>query len=299
MLTADARAERMLLTTSAGARVTAADAYLRPVLERENLTIVTDARVDHVVLDGRRAVGVRTADGRAVEGQRVVVAAGAIGTPLILLRSGVDSAGLGRHLQDHPALAVAMQFDAPTDDHDAHAITVAVNASDHQIVALERTAPGSTHGALIVGLTHTTSRGSITLDADRTPVIELNQLATQDDRDSMTRAVLDLIDVADRPSVRSIVADRFVDDRGTRLDDLEHDPAAVAGWVPEHLTGFHHVAGTCRRGEVTDQDGWVRGYEHLAVADASLFVDLPAANVYLSTILQAEELVGRWSVAAG
>lgn len=299
LLAADGRAEPLLLATRDGSRVTAADAYLRPVLDRANLIVSTGAHVERIIVEGRRAIGVRTADGRTFHGDRVVLAAGTIGTSLVLLRSGVDAPGVGEHLQDHPAIAVTVAFDRPSDDLGAHDITVATEATDHQIVALERTTAEATHGALIVGLTNTTSRGSIALDPHGSPVISLGQLETSDDRERMAAAVLDLVDVLDHPATRALGADRFVDDIGTRLDDLGRDASSVSAWMLDHLGGFHHVAGTCRRGEVTDDDGWVRGVEHLAVADASLFVDLPRTNVYLSTILQAEELAGRWSAAAG
>ena len=293
LLAADDRAATVLLTTRDGVRTTVADAVLRPVLHRPNLTVVTRAAVDRLLFDGRRAVGVRTTDGRAHDADRVVLAAGAIGTPVTMLRSGVDTPGVGHHLQDHPAVAVTLRLRTPQTD-DLHAITVAITAPDHQVIALERTGPDGIHGALIVGLTNTTSRGSVRLDRHGEQLIALRQLDTSDDRDRMTEAVLDLIGLLDRPALRALADECFVGDRGTRLDELGRDRESVATWMLEHLGGFHHVAGTCRRGEVTDDDGWVRGYDHLAVADASLFVDLPSANVYLSTVLQARELAGRW-----
>ena len=84
-------------------RWNAAFAYLDPVRERENLSIIADTLVDRVLLDGDRAVGVATAAGE-LRARRVVLAAGAYGSPAILLRSGVGpERGLpvGEGLIDH------------------------------------------------------------------------------------------------------------------------------------------------------------------------------------------------------
>lgn len=297
LLAADARAERLLLTTGGGRRVTAADAYLRPVSDRPNLDVVTGASVHRVILDGRRAVGVATTDGRTFGGDRIVLTAGALGTPVLLLRSGVDAPGIGHHLQDHPAVAIVLaltQHEPGADDERFHDITVATTTASHQIIALERTDPVGAYGALIVGLTQTTSRGTVSIDDDGEAVVSLDQLATADDRSRMVAAALDAIDLAERAAFDRVAIARLADDRGTPLGSLDRGPDAIGGWVRDRLTGFHHVAGTCRRGEVTDDDGWVRGHDHLAVADASLFVDLPSTNPYLATVLQADELVRRW-----
>jgi len=110
------------VTQRNGRRYSAADAYLRPVLGRPNLEVRTKTTVLGVELDGERAVGVRVRRGRSgvdvVRAAReVLLAAGAIGSPQLLLLSGVGPAeelraagvearhelpGVGRNLQDHP-----------------------------------------------------------------------------------------------------------------------------------------------------------------------------------------------------
>lgn len=108
-----------------GERHSAADAYLRPALERENLTVESHARATRVLFEGRRAVGVAyVQDGqqRQVRASReVVLSAGAIGSAQLLLLSGVgpaealraleipvaqDAPGVGENLQDHPRVAL-------------------------------------------------------------------------------------------------------------------------------------------------------------------------------------------------
>ncbi|MHB8695573.1 MAG: GMC family oxidoreductase [Solirubrobacteraceae bacterium] len=94
-----------------GARVTTNDGYLEPARERENLRVIGGAHVDRVVSDGRRAVGVRARiDGEWVEvrAATVVLCAGAIHSPAILLRSGIGPNGplarlpVGQGMQEHP-----------------------------------------------------------------------------------------------------------------------------------------------------------------------------------------------------
>jgi choline dehydrogenase len=110
------------VTQSGGARFSAADAYLRPALTRPNLEVRTNVTVLGVELEGDRAIGVRLGARRGrvevVRAEReVLLSAGAIGSPQLLLLSGIgparelaeagvevrhDLPGVGRNLQDHP-----------------------------------------------------------------------------------------------------------------------------------------------------------------------------------------------------
>jgi len=103
-----------------GRRVSAARAFLKPVLNRANLRLETGCLVEGLIFQGRRAVGVRWRQGGALRSARcrgeVVLAAGAIGSPQILMLSGIgpaehlrahgidvllDRPGVGANLQDH------------------------------------------------------------------------------------------------------------------------------------------------------------------------------------------------------
>ena len=103
-----------------GERCSAAAAYLHPALKRPNLEVITKAHVAAVTFDGRRAIGLRYRRGRREETvcarREVILAAGAFGSPQLLLLSGIGPAlelarhripmrhelpGVGRNLQDH------------------------------------------------------------------------------------------------------------------------------------------------------------------------------------------------------
>src|SRR5262249_45094649 len=111
-----------------GRRWSAARGFLKPVLGRPNLRLETNVLVEAVVFDGRRAVGVRFRRDRAVATPRcrgeAILAAGAMGTPQILMLSGVgpaaalsalgttpvaDRPGVGANLQDHLQLRLIFE----------------------------------------------------------------------------------------------------------------------------------------------------------------------------------------------
>jgi choline dehydrogenase len=117
---------RYQLTVRAGKRCSTAVAYLEPALSRPNLTVVSDALVLGVELAAGRAVGVAYAQGgkrhSARASREVLLSAGAIGSPQLLLLSGigpadelqphgievkVDLPGVGKNLQDHVIAMVA------------------------------------------------------------------------------------------------------------------------------------------------------------------------------------------------
>jgi choline dehydrogenase len=112
-----------------GRRWSAADAYLRPVMKRPNLRVETNKQAVGLELDGTRVTGVKLAGGDVVRARRdVILAAGAIGSPQLLLLSGIgpaehldeigipvahDLAGVGSNLQDHPYCTLVWESMAP------------------------------------------------------------------------------------------------------------------------------------------------------------------------------------------
>ena len=110
------------VTQKNGRRWSAADAYLKPAMKRPNVTVQANAAVLGLEIEGGRATGVRWRDKRGRErsaraAREIVLSAGAIGSPQLLMLSGigpadhlsehgidtvVDSPGVGDNLQDHP-----------------------------------------------------------------------------------------------------------------------------------------------------------------------------------------------------
>ena len=114
-------------------RCSAAVGYLRPALGRKNLTLITDCMVLRVVFDGTRATGVEIARNGATEvigaGSEVIITSGAIGSPKLMMLSGVgpaahlrahgievvaDLPGVGQNLQDHFGIDIVAELKAHT-----------------------------------------------------------------------------------------------------------------------------------------------------------------------------------------
>jgi len=116
-----------------GRRYSASEAYVEPARKRKNLTVQLGAVVARVVLEGRRAVGVELIDGgqrRVVRAAReVILAAGVVGTPQILMLSGIGPADELR----------AVGVDAVAD------LPVGKNMHDHLFVPMTFLAPGAIH----------------------------------------------------------------------------------------------------------------------------------------------------------
>lgn len=120
-------------STYNGERWSAARAYLDPARSRPNLTIKTDVLVRRLVLDGNRATGVefQTANGKvetATAGKEVILSAGAVGTPHVLMLSGIgpadhlrdkgidvvrDAPGVGSNLNEHPDFVLKYRSKKP------------------------------------------------------------------------------------------------------------------------------------------------------------------------------------------
>ena len=121
------------VTQRRGLRHSAADAYLRPVRRRPNLTVVTGAHVQRILFDGARATGVEYRDAagviqRVTVSGEVILSGGAINSPQLLMLSGIgdpeqlravgveprhELVGVGANLQDHLACGVVVHCPKP------------------------------------------------------------------------------------------------------------------------------------------------------------------------------------------
>jgi choline dehydrogenase len=125
-------------TTRNGLRCSTAVGYLRPAKKRRNLTVVTNAHAERVLFDGKRATGVRyNVKGKSFDakaGREVIMSAGAIGSPQILMISGIgpaahlkeqgidvvhDLKGMGRNLQDHLQVRMVFEITKPISLNDS------------------------------------------------------------------------------------------------------------------------------------------------------------------------------------
>jgi choline dehydrogenase-like flavoprotein len=288
------------LTRRGRRRVTSAEAYLWPVGQRQNLEVRADSAVDRVVVDGRRATGVQLMSGETVAAERVILAAGAIHTPAILLRSDIDTPGVGEGLQDHPSAALTLDL-----RHGAHGrvgdlvVGSVCRRGGIQFLPMNHVganAPGL--GVLLVALLTPRSRaGSVRLDSDdprRDPTVDFALLEDRADMDDLVAGVRTAVELLRAPAFRDVVAATYVDTAGTQLAALADDES-IRRWLASAVGDYVHASSSCAMGSVVDTEGAVIGYEEIYVCDASVFPGIPDANTHLPTTMLAERLCARWS----
>jgi choline dehydrogenase/5-(hydroxymethyl)furfural/furfural oxidase len=295
-----------LTVSDDGRRVSTNDAYLEPARGRPNVSIRGDAPVDRVLLEGRRAVGVRLHDGTEVEAGCVWLSCGAIHSPTLLLRSGVDRPGIGHNLKDHPSAPVLLRLrpDFVVQPGQWPAIGGVLRWSsghaeaDLQLVALGRLPgpEGERTALLLVALMEVQGSGRVSLRSDDPggrPRIEFDLLADQHDRARLRLGLRHVLSIVDQPAVRAIVEEVVLDGAGSP-DALVADDDALDQWLVAGVGDYVHAAGSCRMGApddplaVVDPQLRVIGYERLCVADASVMPDLPRANTNLTAVAIGE-----------
>jgi choline dehydrogenase-like flavoprotein len=312
------------LTVRAGRRISAADAYLGPLRGSPYLSVWGDAEVDRIVLDGRRAAGVRLRDGRELEADRVVVCAGAISSPLLLLRSGVEHPALGANLADHPSAPVTLLLRPagrlPHPDryvvnalvrYGSGQITGEDGAADMQLMAVAAVGTAADElgvAVLQAAVMRSFGRGRVSLDPAGAALIDFDLLGDERDRlrlrDGLRRAVALTRHRAVAELVDAVVLDGV--GHGGAVEELLTDDDATDRWLERHTGDYVHACGTCRMGPADDpaavvdrRDGAVFGYRDLHVIDASVLPQVPRANTHLSTVLVAQVLVSGLLAAAG
>jgi choline dehydrogenase len=283
-----------------GVRFSATFAYLDPARDRPNLTILADTLADRVLLDGARAVGVATAGGE-LRARTVVLAAGAYGSPAILLRSEIQGLPVGDGLIDH--VGVGFGFEATerlqretAEFERSHALAMAqvtIEARSSRCAdgvcdlflfpAIDPPGPQGYEISAAVFAMKPESRGTVRLtspDPRAPPAIEHGFVSEPRDAEVIAEGVEALRMLLAGEAVRPYAA------RETRpgpgVDGLAHAHATARG--------FFHPVGTCAIGRVVDGAGRVLGYEGLLVADASIMPTIPRANTNLSTLAVAERI---------
>ncbi|WP_210311330.1 GMC family oxidoreductase [Bradyrhizobium sp. SBR1B] len=312
-----------------GCRISTNEGYLEPARGRANLEIRGYALVDRILISDGRATGVRVhIEGQGtheISARQIVLCAGAIHSPAILLRSGIGPAEelkamgigvardlpVGRHYFDHPLFRTTIQLREelrPTDPDTRHTNCCVTYSSglaeggkrDMILIAFNHRGIGNP-GAIGAGLFNAYSRGTLKLastDPAIDPVVEENMLADPRDMLRMMDAVRRLAVITSQPALAGI-ADRI------RLADTDLTlPQAAA--LPDHEldavlrreTGdIQHAAGSCRMtgaGEpdgVVNPDGSVKGIAGLRVADASIMPSDCRANTHFTTVVIGEAIV--------
>jgi choline dehydrogenase-like flavoprotein len=308
---------RGALTVRGGRRVSTNDAYLETARARANLVVRGDVLVDRVLLDGHQAVGVRTATGEEISGREVVVCAGALHSPAILLRSGIgrgDGLPVGKGLKDHaatPGFEIALKPEGRMSSGAQPLFTsvlryasglAAAGPNDMQIAwfgGVGTSAEVPSGGRLFGAVMRVFSEGEVRLrsaDPFVDPLVEFRFLSDARDRIRLHDCVRRMIAVVRHPAVAAISEGVLALE--TPVDALDSDDA-IDAWLRATVNDYMHAACTCRMGSpgdvsaVVDPDLCVIGYEQLRVCDASVMPDLPKANTHLTTVALAQRFLTR------
>jgi choline dehydrogenase len=306
-------------TVTDGHRQSAADAYLRPVLSRPNLSVVTGAQVQRLLIDHGRCHGAQyVQDGaeHTLHAEReVVLSAGTVGSPQLLLLSGVgpadhlratgipvrhDLPGVGANLHDHPLSLVSCRLKQPP-GFSAPARPILFARTTQDADPDVQMMPG--HGAMkprwsgredgfsiLFSLVVPSSRGSLRLrDADPAsyPLIDPAYLTDPVDVTRMVTALRIARRLTQADALSAWLADEVLPGR-----DIQDDDASRA-YIRHTATTYFHPVGTCRigtdEGAVVDTDLRVRGVEGLRVADASVMPSIVSGNTNAAVLGIAEK----------
>jgi choline dehydrogenase len=318
-----------------GRRISVAEAYLVPTVRaRDNLRLATGRTVRRVLFEGRRAVGVEVevegVDGvERIAASAVILCAGAINTPGILLRSGVgpdrevrrlqcepviDAPAVGHRLLDHPGTGIYLRTRG----------SFRVDRAAPLIQTLLRYASGSrSHGAdmliepisflpvklklplfaLVTMVGKPRGVGRIHFPDAKThskPIIEQHFFADDDDRRLAREAVQRCHALLQHPALAALGSPLLPWGAVLRRERW------LDRFVPRLCDSGYHPSGTVPMGTrpgvdaAVDPHGRLFGAERLFVVDASLMPTIPSSNIHLPTLMIAErmaEWLGREDLA--
>lgn len=216
---------------------------------------------------------------QVIEADVVVMCAGAIATPKILLQSFTSSLNpdIGRGLQDHPCVTFAVELNNESRSFfDAGVIRRGTTSTGEQylIVAYERASWSETHlGLVSVMLMTPHSRGWVSMTEGGWDV-HLNMLDDARDVAAMREALWALMDIVEHDSFAVISRGVYADDEGTSIDALRlfsHDE--LDEWIRANLRPVSHVASSCS--QAVHDSAALRAVEGMFIADASVLASVP------------------------
>ncbi len=247
------------------------------IVEPRAPVVRSNSTVMRVLVQHGQTFGVELAGGERIPADEVVLCAGAVGTPRILMRSGIgpaetlraagidvhiDLPDVGRGWSDHPAVFLPFRTEDPPPHPHAPIAQAALNwdsgadpAGDMEVMLFTRpfVAGGDLH--LMCALQQPDSRG--TLDLDR---ISYDYLRTEHDRRRLRHAL--------RTGAELLRAGLGA--RTAPGGDVLGNDRALDGWVAANLTTAVHMCGSAALGRVVDAELRVHGVAGLRVADTSV-----------------------------
>jgi len=317
-----------VMNATQGRRHGPATGYLQPVIDNERLTLLTHASVQKLhVKDGHVSALEFMVGGElftADAANEIILCAGAIATPKLLMLSGIGDAedlkavgiepvhhlpGVGKNLQDHLILE-SMIFEAHeslapfTGNYTGSTIywksKPELQASDLMLFACqvpvgmpqiaEKYGPfGENSFCFLPALVNIKSRGYVKLRDDHPYTlleIQGNLLTEQQDIDAMVKAVELCMDLAEQPAYKKYIKKWVAPQK--RLTTREE----ILDFIRDAVTSYIHPVGTCRMGNgpdaVVSDKLLVHGLTGIRIADASIMPEVTSSNTQAPVLMIAE-----------
>ena len=302
-------------------RVSTAIGYINPCRNRLNLTIKPNVTAHRVITQGNRAVGVSVESGGEtfeLSGEMIILSAGAIASPQLLMLSGIgpkdlldglripvvhESPGVGRGMKNHPAVSLRYK---PVDGYSLepgsprNQLGLRFTAKDStfkndiQVQTLTSGPLGHEADEIRVGCRLEFPQGtgelSITAsDANVQPRLDYRFLEDPSDGLRLREAVRECAQLFEDPGFK-----RVIDSRISPTEEEIASDELLDAWIAGTVSIAGHTCRTCKMGPasdpeaVVDQYCQVRGVEGLRVIDASVMPEIPRANTNATTIMIAE-----------
>jgi choline dehydrogenase-like flavoprotein len=315
-----------------GLRWNTAFAYLDLVRNREHLTVIGDIVVNRLRFQHKRvkAVEVIGPEGLAIiECSRIILCAGAYGSPAILLRSGIgpadelraldievtqDLPGVGRNLHDHPAMYLKFSG-TPELIHALQTFEAngGVLMAEQTIAKLQSPmcekafdlhlfpiggpfppgGPEAWEFVLPVANMTPRSRGALRLssaDASATPLIDTGYLTDPEDID--LKRLMSGVEMARQFAQQPSLREWIGHEISPSAECQDGES------IRRHSAHYFHPVGTCKMGPDTDPTavvdgrGRVYGWDNVYVADAAIIPVIPRANTNLPVLVVGERIAG-------
>ena len=313
-----------------GIRWSTALGYLNPARHRLNLTIRANCVIQRLLFEGTRCVGAEVESGGerfTVYGEEIILSAGAVGSPQLLMLSGVgpaehlqefgipivrDLPGVGQNLRDHPMIFVSWSVKPeyqqdPSAPHIQLMLRWTAEGSPFwndllmfmSSFATERPERGG-HWLTSTGIrVHPVinlamSAGEVRLqstDPSVQPILDYRYLEDEFDRRRMREMIRLAVKLFEHPAFDDIVAGRNEPTDAELASD-----EALDAFVARDITTGQHTSGTCKMGPASDpmavvnQYGKVHGLQNLRVVDASIMPDCIRANTNVTTMMIGERV---------
>ena len=304
--------------------------YLNPARHRLNLTVKAKVVVKRILFSDKRASAVEVeSDGETftVEGDEIVLSAGATASPKLLMLSGVGAAdhlsslgipivhdlpGVGQNFRDHPGVFIGLNIKEeyrvdPDSPNPRIVLRYTAQGSptrgDMQIVPARMAGPYNVDDLqigevrIVCRLYLAKSAGQVRLtstDPHVQPYLDFKFLEDPWDRERFREGVRIIMRLLKQDAIKDMIKEIVTPTEQDMTSDETLD-----SWLMRHVVGGAHFTGTCKMGPssdpmaVVDQYGRVRGVEGLRVSDASIIPEVPRANTNCSTIMVAER-VAEW-----